>query len=54
MCDAPYLREVDAFPVSQRDDLIKGEDDLKGVVQDVRLLQGAAVLGDHSGKETDS
>ncbi len=41
----PDLCQVDTFAISECDDLVEGEDDLEGVLQDVGLLQRAAVLG---------
>ena len=45
----PDLGKVDIFSISERHDFIEGKDDLKGVLQDVGLLQGAAVLGHDPG-----
>ncbi len=44
----PDLCEIDTFTISECDDFVEGKNDLEGVLQDVGLLQGAAVLGDHS------
>lgn len=44
----PDLCEIDTFTISECDDFVEGKNDLEGVLQDVGLLQGAAVLGDYS------
>ncbi len=41
----PDLCQVDTFAIAECDDLVEGEDDLESVLQDVGLLQRAAVLG---------
>ncbi len=48
---SPNLSKIDALAVAQRDNLVKRENQLKRVVQDVRLLDRATVLGYDAGKE---
>ena len=43
---SPDLRKVDALSVSEGDDLVKGEEQVERVVQDLCLVHRAAVLGD--------
>ena len=46
----PDLRQVDALSVAERDDLVEGEEQVERVVQDLRLVHRAAVLGDLKGQ----
>ena len=46
LCEGPDLSQVHILSVSQGNDLIKGKDEVKGVVQDILFIQSLTVLWD--------
>lgn len=51
LCESTNLSKVDVFPVTERYDLIKGEDEVETVLWNFTLLQNSTVLWDLKQKD---
>ena len=46
LCEGPDLSQVHILPVSQGNNLVKGKDEVKGIVQYILFIQSLTVLWD--------